>query len=82
MHRIVIKVRPANNVESVSDIADVIFDANGRPEQSIMQHLLELYAVHLGSLVPYLSKPELEARLREQSSPIFLFNAIAAATAR
>lgn len=77
-----LKVRPVASVEGVGGISDILLDRNGKPEQAIMQHLLELFDVHLGSLVPYLNKSELERRLQEQASPIFLLNSIAAAAAR
>lgn len=59
-----------------------LLDIDGTPTQPIMNHLLDLFFLHMGCLFPSLEKRALRESIEREEASAFLLNCIAAAAAR
>lgn len=55
---------------------------DGRPNASIMRHLLDVFMVHFGCQFPFLDRQSLDAKIEARTGSVFLLNSIAAIAAR
>lgn len=66
----------------MGDVPQNLIGADGMPTPPIMQHLLEVFMVHLGSQFPFLDRDVLVRQVEARTGSAFLFNCIAAVAAR